>query len=170
VATDRLFFALRPDAAAAARMHQLTLRLRDVHQLTGKPLAVERLHVTLGFLGDHDGLPPRLVAAADAVARGVLAEPFELAFDHVMSFERNQGAAPLVLCRETPCAPLDALCTQLGTDTTRDFKPHATLLYDSRAVPLHEVDAISWTVTEVLLIRSLVGRARHEVLGRYPLG
>jgi 2'-5' RNA ligase len=75
-----------------------------------------------------------------------------------------------VLCRETPCAPLDALCTQLGTDTTRDSKPHATLLYDSRVVPLHEVDAISWTVTEVLLIRSLVGRARHEVLGRYPLG
>lgn len=169
MATDRLFFALRPDPAAAVRIHALALRLGDVYGLTGKPLALERLHVTLCFLGDHDGLPPPLLAMAGAMAEGLHAAPFELAFDRVMSFERK-GDAPLVLCRDDACAPLDALRRQLGADAAQGFKPHVTLRYDPKWISLQEVAPISWKVTEVLLIHSLIGRGRHEVLGRYPLG
>jgi 2'-5' RNA ligase len=42
----RLFFAIQPDAAAAA------------NHLSGKPQQAERLHVTLHWLRDHAGLPP----------------------------------------------------------------------------------------------------------------
>jgi 2'-5' RNA ligase len=168
VATDRLFFALKPDLAAAVRIHALALRLGEEYGLTGKPLALERLHLTLSFLGDHDGVPPQLLAAADARAGRLRAAPFELALDRVVSFER-QGAAPLVLCRAEPSAPLIELRRQLGADATPEFRPHVTLRYDPRHIALRAVTPIAWTVTEVLLIRSLIGRGQHEVLGRYPL-
>lgn len=168
MATDRLFFALRPDLAAAVRIHALSLRLGEEYGLTGRPLALERLHLTLSFLGDHDGLPPPLLAAADASAKRLRAAPFELTLDRVVSFERK-GAAPLVLCHEEPCSPLEDMRRQLGADPMQEFRPHVTLRYDPKRIALRTVTPISWTVTEVLLIRSLIGRGHHEVLGRYPL-
>jgi 2'-5' RNA ligase len=170
VATDRLFFALRPDAAAAERIHALASRVREVHDLKGKPLALERLHVTLLFLGNHDGLPQQLLAFAALAAKALRHEPFELNFDRVMSFTRSTGNAPLVLCRDDDRTPLDDLRRQLGAESTQSFKPHVTLLYDDRILSPQEVAPISWMVTEVLLIRSLIGRGRHEVLARHPLG
>jgi RNA 2',3'-cyclic 3'-phosphodiesterase len=177
VATDRLFLALRPDALTAGRIHDFTLDLSQKHGLAGRPMAVNRLHVTLCFLGEHDGLAPSLVSAADDAARSLRGVPFELAFDRVMSFPRP-GDAPVVLCRKDTCAPLArlraALCETLGRTScfeleTRGFKPHVTLLYDRRPVPLQKIAPIAWMVTEVLLIRSLIGHGEHEVLGRYPL-
>ena len=177
MATDRLFFALRPDALTAERIHRFTLDLSQTHGLSGRPLAVNRLHVTLCFLGDHDDLTPSLVAAADDAAQGLRGVPFELALDRVMSFPRP-GDAPVVLCRKDDCAPLArlraGLCEALGRTQrfqleTREFKPHVTLLYDHRPLPLQEIAPIAWMVTEVLLIRSLIGHGEHEVLGRYPL-
>ena len=43
------------------------------------------------------------------------------------------------------------------------------MLYDWKHLVESEVAPIEWTVHEMLLIRSLVGRTRHDVLGRYPL-
>jgi 2'-5' RNA ligase len=168
VATDRLFFALRPTLDAAVRIHALALRFGEVYGLTGKPLALENLHLTLCFLGEFDGVPPPLLARVEAMGQQLHAAPFELAFDRVMSFERRHDP-PLVLCREDACAQLDELRRQLGVDPVESFKPHVTLRYDRRKIPLQEVARISWIATEVLLIRSLIGHGRHEVLGRYPL-
>ena len=174
---DRLFFALRPDVAAARRIERLALDLRESLGLTARPLAADRLHVTLCFLGDYAELAPPLVAAADAAANGLRHAPVELTFDRVMSF-RRQGDAPVVLCRKDECAPLAQLraslreavaCTQRFKPDSRGFKPHVTLLYDRQPVPLREIAPIGWSATEVLLIRSLIGRGKHEVLGRYPL-
>lgn len=169
MATDRLFFALRPDLAAAVRIHALALRLGEVYGLAGKPLQLERLHVTVCFLGNHDGLPPELVTVARAVAGNLRAAPFELSFNRVMSFERTRGDAPLVLCRDDACLPLDDLRRQLGADPAEGFKPHVTLRYDPKRISLQEVAPICWNVTEVLLVHSHVGRGRHEVLARHPL-
>ncbi|MEJ0099600.1 MAG: 2'-5' RNA ligase family protein [Pseudomonadota bacterium] len=169
MATDRLFFALRPDAVAATHVHALASRLRDVYALSGQPLLLEHLHVTLCFLGDHEGLSPKLVAEADAAGRHLRGVPFELSFDRIMSFRRKRNP-PLVLCREGSCAPLVLLRHQLGVPDPQQFTPHVTLLYDRRMITLQEVAPISWRVIEVLLIRSYIGQTRHEVLGRYPLG
>jgi 2'-5' RNA ligase len=177
-ATNRLFFALRPDPACAARIHAFALDLSKSHGLVGRPLAVERLHTTLCFLGEHAELPPVLLAAADQAASGLQHAPFELAFDRVMSFSR-QGEVPVVLCQREQCAPLArlraALCAALaGTGRfqleNREFKPHVTLLYDRRPLPPEDIAPIGWFVTELVLVRSLIGQGRHEVLSRYALG
>lgn len=166
--TDRLFFALRPDPAATARIAELALRMRAAHELAGEPLLPEHLHVTLLFLGDHAGLPPSLVADAEATGRKLRAAPFELMFHRVASFRRKRNP-PLVLCREDGCAPLMVLRHQLGAEQRHGYRPHVTLLYDRKMVAEEEVPAISWTANEVLLIHSLIGRKQHVVLGRYPL-
>jgi RNA 2',3'-cyclic 3'-phosphodiesterase len=166
--TDRLFFALRPDVAATARIGEITQRMRAVHELAGEPLLPQHLHVTLLFLGDYAGLPPALVADAEAAGRKLRAAPFELKFDRVMSFRRKRNP-PLVLCRDDSCAPLMVLRHQLGAEQKHGFRPHVTMLYDRKMVAAEEVAPVVWTASEVLLIHSLIGRKQHEVLGRYPL-
>ncbi len=175
---ERLFFALRPDAPGAARIHQFTMELRAALGLAGRALAVERLHLTLCFLGDYTPASPELVAAAQRAARGLHQAPFELRFDQAMSFARP-GQAPLVLCQKEPCAPLmqlhadlrDALAASGHFELeTREFQPHVTLLYDVQQVPPRDIAPIAWQVSEFLLVRSLIGQGRHEVVGRYRLG
>jgi 2'-5' RNA ligase len=179
---DRLFFALQPPAEAALRIHALAARLGGVLELRGKPLPVERLHVTLCFLGNHAGLPAELVAAADVAARHVKSAPFEVCFNQVMSFGQrppeSQRAAAVILSCDDDCIPLSALRHQLlqSLDATREFqleartfKPHVTLLYDRRPVPQQEVAAICWAAREFVLVHSLVGKSEHRVLARYAL-
>jgi RNA 2',3'-cyclic 3'-phosphodiesterase len=62
--TDRLFFAIFPDADTAARIARLALQLRSEHGLRGTPLKQERFHVTLHHLGDYAGLNHGIVAMA----------------------------------------------------------------------------------------------------------
>ena len=177
-ATERLFFALRPDAAATARIRELTLQLCATHGLKTLPLAIERLHLTLCFLGDHAGLSPQQLAAADEAGRSLRQRPFGVAFDHLASFGRNKGAAPLVLCHAAESAPLhqlhDSLAAHLAQSELfqldpRPFRPHVTLMYAEKFFDEQPVAPISWTVSEVLLIQSRIGRGHHEVLGRYAL-
>ena len=54
--TDRLFFAIFPGPAVAARIARVAQYLRSQHGLKGKPLEARRLHITLHHLGDFAGL------------------------------------------------------------------------------------------------------------------
>jgi hypothetical protein len=83
--TDRLFFAIFPDAAAAARIAQLAQRLRSEHGLKAKPLGTERFHITLHHLGDYTGLPQRVVAEAMRAAATIAMPQFELTFDRALA-------------------------------------------------------------------------------------
>ncbi len=47
--------------------------------------------------------------------------------------------------------------------------PHMTLLYDRRLVDEHQIEALGWTVTDFVLVHSLVGRGKHIHLARWPL-
>jgi 2'-5' RNA ligase len=49
------------------------------------------------------------------------------------------------------------------------YTPHMTLLYDPRYLAAREVTPVEWTAREFVLIHSLIGKARYEVLGRWPL-
>ena len=71
--TDGLVFAILPDMSAAARIAQLARHLRDELGLKGEPFALERLHISLHYLGDYEGIPPGIVAAAHEAAD--LADP-----------------------------------------------------------------------------------------------
>jgi RNA 2',3'-cyclic 3'-phosphodiesterase len=172
-----VFFALRPDEATAQQIHAMALRLRDANGLRGKLHSVDTLHVTLCYLGDFMGVPPELLEGADLVGRAQRAMPFELAFDRILSFHNNRKQLPVVLCRADDCAPLTALRARLGAALSgigrkyepRSFRAHVTLLYDTVEIPEQQVGPISWTVRELLLVRSLIGQGHHEVLARYPL-
>jgi 2'-5' RNA ligase len=177
--TDRLFFALQPDADAAAQIASLAQTLRVEHGLKGKPLKTAHFHVTLHFLGDHAGLPQPLVVAANQAAERIACPPFQVAFDRVASFRnKSRRLQPLVLrCGDD--APALTTFRQALTDVLKQaglarsfdmrFTPHVTLLYDTRLLPEQTVAPIQWTVSEFVLIHSLIGRTRHIPLERWPL-
>lgn len=177
--TDRLFFALRPDAPAVARIERLIADLRRDHGLKGKALGASRFHVTLLHMGDFPALPRELVDAACAAAQALTAIPaFKLGFDRVGSFSRRPSNMPLVLLGEEGVIAAKAFQQALekamarageGRGDTSHYTPHLTLLYDDTHVARRAIEPITWTVSEFVLVRSLIGKSRHEVLARWPL-
>ena len=175
--TDGLFFAVYPDAAAAARITTLAQELRTEHGLKGKPHVASRLHITLHHLGNHAGLPQLLVSAANEAAAEVAAAPFVVGLDRVASF-RRAVRLPLVLRGGDGVDALVAFQQLLGAALKKaglapwvhpQFTPHLTLLYDNQCVAEQWVDPVVWTVREFVLVRSLLGRSQHVPLARWPL-
>jgi 2'-5' RNA ligase len=175
--TDRLFFAIFPDAGIAARIAQLREELRLELGLHGKPLASERLHATLHPVGDYAGLPQDLVARAGDVASTVAMPLFTVAFEGAESFRGRPGHRPFVLRGGDGVAGLMMLRQRLGLALEKaglgrsvpHNTPHVTLLYDDRLVADRRVDTVSWAVHEFVLVHSLLGRSRYNVLARFPL-
>jgi RNA 2',3'-cyclic 3'-phosphodiesterase len=177
-ATDQVFFAIFPDAQAAARVTARMQQLRSQHGLTGRPLAMERFHVTLFHLGDYVGLPRGVVAAASEAAAAVAFPPFDIVFDRAMSFFGKSHSQPFVLRGGDGLAALVEFQRALGAEIKKaglwrradaHFTPHVTLLYDSRCVVEQIIEPVSWTVTEFVLVHSLLGQTRHIPLARWPL-
>jgi len=177
-ATDGLFFAIFPDASAAARIASIAQSLRAGEGLLGRPQPADRLHATLHHIGGHIGLRTDLVAAAEAAAARVAMAPFEVAFDSVSSFGGRAGNLPLVLRAGSGAGTLEALHAALGAQMAaaglgRWVKPafvaHVTLLYDGRSVAPRAIEPVAWTVREFVLVHSLLGRSKYRMLGRWPL-
>jgi 2'-5' RNA ligase len=165
--TDRLFFALWPDAALRQLLEQRLPPLAVAVQ--GRPQRPDQWHVTLEFLG---GVPvdrqPAVWAAGDAVA----ADPVHVEFDRLEHWRRPQVYC---LCASVTPAPLARLVTELRAalftqgfvPETRDFRPHVTLARKVRvatAGPLPE--PIRWTSGRFALVRSVADAAgsRYEPL------
>lgn len=176
--TDRLFFALYPDAQAAQRIAALARQLKAEHGLRGRALAVSRFHVTLHFFGDHPSLPHALVDEVSAAAGELRHPPFDVVFDHAMSFAARARKRPFVLRgSDEGLAPLMAFRQALGDAIARRgrpvdlrFIPHVTLLYDDQLLRALPVEPIVWRVNEFVLVDSLIGQTRHVPLARWSLG
>jgi 2'-5' RNA ligase len=175
--TDRLFFAIFPDPTAAADIGQRAEALRDTHGLSGRPLALDRFHITLHHLGDHAGVRRDLVAMAGEAAEAITASPFEVAFDRAGSFH-NGGNNPLVLQGGEGLESLKVFQRDLGLAMARaglgklvdkSFTPHVTMLYDKRLVAEHAIAPIKWTVGGFSLIHSRLGRTEHVPLAHWAL-
>jgi 2'-5' RNA ligase len=173
-ATDRLFFALFPDATTAARIYALQQDLRVRHGLWGRPLAMDRLQVTLCHLGDYHGLAPAIVAKAREAAAGVSSLPFDVTFDRAQTFAGRARNRPFVLRGKTG-ADVEAfqrkLCAELvmcGLGRfAKPYTPHMTLLYDSAEVAEHAIEPVTWTASSFRLVHSLLGQTRHIKLGEW---
>ncbi len=169
--TDRLFLAVLPDRETAARIAEKTRHLRLSHGLTGKGIRPEHFHVTLCHVGDGIGLPPDVVDRVKERAASVAMPSFRVCFDRAGSFKN--GA--LVLRGDDGTIGLEILQQRLtdALDTqprkARPFTPHVTLLRDSHRVPEQCIEPIEWTVREIVLVHSLLGRTTHRHLARWSL-
>lgn len=165
----RVFFALWPDAATRSALVRAT---RAVVQASGgRPIAKERMHLTVAFLGELTGAGLAAARAAAPIEVGA----FELVLDAVGVWPESK------ILWLAPQAPPDALETleielwarlagQGFAAEDRVYRPHITLARRARAVEA-EVEPVSWPVRELCLVESFPdGRNVHyEVLERWPL-
>lgn len=171
--------AVFPDRETAAQLAVLAATQCAHHGLRGRPLAIERFHVTLFHLGDSAGLRQDVVEAASKAASRVQAAPFELAFDRVASFAGRRDKLPFVLKADDGNDSLRRFHAELavrlresglGHFTGGNFEPHVTLAYDARMVAPETVAPVRWRADEFVLIHSLLGQTRHVPLARWALG
>ena len=179
--TDRIFFAVFPDASARPRIGALAQEQKHAHGLKGKPIALDRSHVTLFHLGDHLELRADIVAAAQVAAESLAAAPFDVSFDRVASFRGKARNLPFVLRADEGAEGIAALMAfqqTLGEALKKNglaqwvgtqFTPHVTLMYDDQPVAEQLVEPIGWTVDELVLVHSLIGQGKHVPLARWPL-
>ncbi|APA84602.1 2'-5' RNA ligase family protein [Paraburkholderia sprentiae WSM5005] len=179
--TDGLFFAVYPDASTAAAIakfaQQLCAEAGVRSGVRSKPLAANRLHVTLRHLGNFaGGLPANVVEAAKRAAAAVSMAPFTVEFDAVASFAKRPRLGPAVLVGEDGVRGLqslhDALEARLRDDGIAPgerFTPHVTLAYGMPWSERRAAEPACWNVREFALIHSLLGRTRHIVLARWSL-
>lgn len=170
--TDRLFFAVLPDAEAVEEICDLRRKLSERAGLSGPEVPPDHLHVPLWRVGDY--VVPPTAEDIDAIARQAVTverPPFRLSFGGVKSLSR--GA--LVLSAGRGCADLDRLSTRLrgaltspGTKRRHAVRPHMTLMRSDKILPERRIKAIGWTVREIVLVHGLLGKATHRVVGRLP--
>lgn len=169
--TQRLFFALWPDDRVR---RQLDAAAEAVSRRSGRRMKVDKLHMTLVFLGNTTAQQRDcLCAAADAI----LAEPFSLVLDTFGHFRRARVA--WVAPSDTP-PPLVALHQAInrtlpGCDRepeSRPFRAHVTLARKAprRVVPT-DIGPIEWPVRAFCLVESVSDAegALYRVLRTWPL-
>ena len=167
------FFALRPDAADAARLDAFAETLLALHGVIGKRVGPDRLHITLELVG-HDS-EASVVEAACRAADALRFPAIDARFDAAVTFSAPSG--PFVLLggeglngvRELRTA-LGCALAEHGFNPSRNFEPHMTLCYDPRnRVERIAIDAIGFQIAEFALVKSHIGLSRHEVLRVWPL-
>jgi 2'-5' RNA ligase len=171
--TDRLFFAVRPDAETVEAICSARRKLCERAGLTGPEVPPEQLHVTLWRVGDYV-VPPTAEDIDGIVRRAGMIEmpPFRLSFRCAKSL----GRGALVLCGGRGSAQLEKLSIRLrnaltppGAERKRAFLPHMMLMRSEMLLPERRIREIGWTVREIVLVHSLLGKATHRPVGRLPL-
>ena len=168
--TDRLFLAVFPNPQDAAQLATIANNYLASHNLSAGAVEPSRLHVTLFHLGDYTSLPPTLVDQSTEALSCLAAQPITIRFDQIGSFGNRRAKSPLVLAASDGNEQLHVLHKQLATHlrasslgqwTHGSYVPHMTVAYGKATMPFEKIEPISWSVGEVLLIHSLLGKTRH---------
>jgi 2'-5' RNA ligase len=176
--SERIFFAIAPDAAAIAHISALTTELKAQHGMQGRPIAGAKLHCTLCNLGDFAGMPDALLARASQAAALVAAgtQPFSVSFDTAQTFINRARNRPFVVTGGDGVTGIAALYRNLAgallkagiTGNPASYTPHVTLLYDDITAPPQGIAPVEWPVRELLLLHSHIGQARpYSILARW---
>ena len=165
-----IFFGLYPDGLATDRAGRLA---------RGSGFTpVGRMHVTLVGLRHGDAPPPDPWLAKVMAAGGrVRHPPFLIELTILGSFGRPGGdQQAAVLQGEDGVIGIHQLCEAIlgelkveGLGGRPSATPHLTVARSRRFLPARPVDSVRWTARELLLIHSLQGAGRHEILARWPL-
>jgi 2'-5' RNA ligase len=163
----RLFFALWPDADAAARLADIAAKL-TVHA-PGRRVHPKNHHVTLAFLGE---VPDPQLAMVQQAAGSVQAHRFTMEFDLLEYWAQSQ----VVVAAARKCSPeLLGLAAQLHAATgpaPRPLRAHVTLARKMTQAPvLQAMSAIGWEAVSFSLVRSDTGGAEsaYTVLDTWQL-
>ena len=166
----RYFFAIWPEAGAAKELARVGEALAGL--AGGKPMPVEKIHLTLVFLGS---LTEEEVGSAVAAAGRVKGRAIRMSMDTVGSFRRAKVGWV------GPSEPVDTLVTlqsmlagqlvELGFRLEeRAFSPHATLVRKiARPVPKAPMAAVEWRSNAFTLAKS-TGDGRYEIRESWGLG
>ena len=130
------------------------------------------LHATMMSLFDVHHAPPEWLPQVKAALDSFVAAPFPLSFDRI----ENRKAVtlrtrdPLPEARAFQTALVRHLLEHkapimLGTTP----EPHVTINYHGDRLRAAKMPAIGWTVSEILLVESVVGKTTHIEHGRWPL-
>jgi RNA 2',3'-cyclic 3'-phosphodiesterase len=165
--SERLFFALWPEASALA---ELSRRLPEWSTtIDGRLQRPDQWHVTLEFIG---AVATERVAALQGAAEQAPMSPFEIEFDRLEHWRKPQVAC-LVASRIPP-----ALAAQVATmraalaaadfaPDSRPFRPHVTLARKTKSAPADcVVPPLRWPAMRFALVRSTSDAAgsRYEPL------
>jgi 2'-5' RNA ligase len=170
-----LFFALRPPAEVGDAIDTLGAKLQRAHRLRGAKIARERLHNTLAAAQDQRRTPQDIIARARSAGQRVRFKPFKVRFEWTESFDIHRDRYPFVLRGDLKVLTdfrrcLGAEMAQSGLAVPNAYTPHVTLLWADRAVEAYPIAPIDWLVTDFVLVSSLVGQSRHDILDHWQLG
>jgi 2'-5' RNA ligase len=167
----RFFFALWPDRACARGLEKLGERVAE--DCGGKRVPVEKIHLTLAFLGAID--VARREDAIEAASR-VRGTAFELVLDRIGSFRRAgvawAGASTVPQSLVDLHGGLERRLRDTGIDLEgRPFAPHVTLARRARrALPESPIDALRWNAGAFTLVRSDTATGLYAIERSWRLG
>jgi len=164
----RLFFAIRPPEATRSYFLEEQFCFGPGHAV--RP---DHLHLTAAILDDYGIFPKAAAERLKAIGDAIVGDQFPIVLDQVAASEHSVVMIPSEPLRTFHAFQqgLAKAMARAGLGLRRNwrFSPHVTLLY-RRGAPLRQwTDALSWTATEFVLVHSLLGQTRHEVLARWPL-
>jgi len=169
----RLFFALWPEVQIQQALHDFAQTIHD--QDGGKPVARDKIHMTLLFLGEVTDVQRDCITAA---AARIHSEPFEFQLDGV-AFRKRQHMAWAVTASMPEAMPalVSHLMRELAdcdvTLETRLFHAHVTLLRKLRRMKQEvSLNPLTWTVNEFCLVESELNAegSEYRIVARWPLG
>ena len=171
---ERLFFALWPDPIVRRQLGQCQEAM--LAHARGRALPVEKLHITLNFLGSVDVSMRNQVIASAARISGT---PVEFALDRFVYRKRQRmiwlGAS---VTPDELLELVDRLREAMGglgiEQETRPFLAHTTMMRNVKkcAAELSEQTCdCRWRVQDFVLVRSntLPEGAEYDVLHRFAL-
>lgn len=179
-----LYYFLFPTPLAAETAKELLRRLQGPRGAgRGEPMSLDRLHITLHYLGRLlNSIPRGVIDLALAAGSAMDYEPFGVRLDVLQSrggFEKGAFGTVELAPQAGAARELRGFQHALGNTMRRmgfaeiqirsHFNPHMTLHYKHERIDRMVVAPVAWTVTQFALVDSLYGLGRHDVLARWTL-
>jgi 2'-5' RNA ligase len=170
-ATQRLFFALWPNAATRRALDRAGAVLHAAWG--GRRMRADSLHLTLAFLG---ATPAAQLDAVRAAAASQSAAAFTLRLDRPGCWQHNH-IGWLGVCEPPPALTLlasglaEALHLHGVSCDAKPFVPHVTLLRNTRCGDAPAIEPLAWRAQDFALVASpgAGAGAGYRVLARWPL-
>jgi 2'-5' RNA ligase len=176
-----IYFAILPPEDVCRAMIRLRQETVARERIFGRPVAPERLHISIApLMRCSPSNIPDVEPRARDIAAGVTMPSFDVVFDRVQTFnskDRDEAHRRYYLVLDGRDLPglmrLNDLfrrafvrCGSIAAMPSA-FNPHLTLFYANRPIAPRDVPPIRWTVRDIALVQS--GQGRYVILKRWPL-